>query len=133
MVHIGELLRMLKIGMDCSGTALIYDLYYGKRQVDELSEKEIQDIRYAWNSRNYIPEDIWNGQYSNKIVYIKPIHRADESEEDYSRRYVANMIEYLRDSEDPKWHNSNNPSLRWGGLLYLFSKLYKKGCWKIWK
>ncbi len=111
MNNVLENMRVLGVDISCPGSGLIVDLYYNRIKLEQLTSNQVEQIRYAWNTRKYIPESKWNGTDRNNVFYVKPKHHDGESREEFSRRYIANILEYLHDSENEKWKSPENPSL----------------------
>lgn len=103
MNHIMETLRRLGIDQACREAKTFLAVCYGRLKVEELTEKQIQEVRYVWNSRNYIPEDKWNGIDSENVSYVKPPHEAGEEPDEFSKEYIANIVEFINNPDDSRW------------------------------
>lgn len=106
--------RTLNIARQSKGAALLRSLYYENCKVEDLTQRQLEDIREVWNTRHFIPKKMWectecskrkNGEEcqscKNKkgfdnLFLIKPDHLLDESEEEYNRRYVKAIVDLLR-------------------------------------
>lgn len=111
-MHIMYVMRTAQIDMRCVGSGLLLALYFGKIKLEDLTDAQIEEIRYTWNSRKYIPKEKWEGLDNKDVYHVKPQHMTGETQEEFSRRYVARMLEYLRDPDSIKWkQEEKEPSL----------------------
>lgn len=106
--------RTLNIARQSKGAALLRKLYYGDCKVEELTKVQLEEIREVWNTRNFIPRRMWkctecskrnNGEECesckkrkgfDNLFLIKPDHIPEESEEEYNRRYIKEIVELLK-------------------------------------
>lgn len=92
-----EKLRMLKIDPAHRGIMYITAVLEGRQSIDDLNDDQIQLIVDAWDSRNYIPEDLYkkmSKKDSNNVV--KPENTEGLSREKYYRQVAANVIDFFR-------------------------------------
>lgn len=106
--------RTLGIDRMGKGATLLRNLYYGNIEVERLDKRQLEIIRETWNTRYFIPLDMWeckNCQMRAKkeecekcqkkkgfenLYLIKPEHAGQESEEEYNRKYVREMVNLLK-------------------------------------
>ena len=103
-VHIMETLRRIGIDQGCREAEIFLAVCYGRIKVEDLTDKQINAVRYVWNSRRYIPEEKWKGIDRKNVSYIKPVHQEGENEEDFSKEYIAKIVEFINDPDNPRWN-----------------------------
>ena len=106
-------LRTIGLDPGSFGVSLLRKLYYGSVKVENLTDLQLEAIRETWNTRSFIPLEMWKCTECPKkktsecevckkekgfdnLYLIKPEHIEGESESDYNRRYVLAMVELLK-------------------------------------
>lgn len=107
-VHIMETLRRLGIDLKCREAGTFLAVCYGRIKVEELTDKQIDEVRYVWNSRWFIPEKKWNGIDDKDVSYVKPSHQNGENEEDFSKEYIAKIVRFINDPDNLEWKTGHN-------------------------
>lgn len=102
-VHIMETLRRLGIDLGCREAETFLAVCYGRIKVENLTNKQIAAVRFVWNSRRFIPEEKWKGNDRKDVSYIKPLHQESEAEDEFSKEYIARIVEFINDPDNPKW------------------------------
>ena len=102
-VHIMETLRRLGIDQGCREAEIFLAVCYGRLKVEDLTAKQINAVRYVWNSRRYIPEEKWTGLDQKDVSYIKPVHQEGEDKDEFSKEYIARIVEFVNDPDDERW------------------------------
>ncbi len=81
------------IGLKCSlkGTKILEKLVTGKKELPNLSDREIDEILEAWESRKYVPIN-----KADSAISSKPGHVEGETEMQYKRRHVAKIVDIIQ-------------------------------------
>lgn len=94
-----EQLRILGITMGLTGTGIMENMIRKQVKTNQLSDKEIQAVLYAWDSRNFVPR---NKKGKIDVDIVSPIITKEEvenglySQEEYDRNYVEMIEKYLQ-------------------------------------
>lgn len=91
-----EKLRMLRIDPAHRGIMYIQAVLEGRQKLKNLNDDQIQLIVDVWDSRNFIPEDVYK-KMSKKGGIVKPENIENLPREEYYRQVAANVIEFFRD------------------------------------
>ena len=95
-----EEMRCLGIKPQCRGMMYIQQVVEGNRNFKDLHSKEHELIVEAWESRYFIPGNVFNSMESanheNVIaVRVKPEKENNESVKQYNKRFSKNIIEFF--------------------------------------
>ena len=88
---LNEKLRILRINPSCRGVLYISEVLEGKKKIEELNDDQVELIVVAWDSRKYVPHEI----FKNLKRKVKPEYKKKETREQYYRRFAENIIQYL--------------------------------------
>ena len=99
-------LRVLGISPETRGVGILEDLIIGKRQVDTLTNEEVYQVLYSWNSRHVAPYKMSGfKEYMDHVTPMISEKDVVDSEEDlepgkflrteYNREYVKQIVKYI--------------------------------------
>lgn len=86
-----EEFRRLGLNGSFKGTNTLKELVSGSKELSDLSDREIEDVLEAWESRRYIP--IGKLQMA---ISSKPGHVEGETDAEYNHRHVEKIVEILK-------------------------------------
>ena len=92
-------LRMLGIKMCMPGTFILQKFLSGEVKTEQLSEKEVDLVLAAWDTRNVVPENL---DFPYKVDVVRPSITKKEvtegvyTEKDYKRNFVERIEKYLQ-------------------------------------
>lgn len=91
-----EELRCLGISMGMAGTGIMDMMIDGKITTSDLTDKQVQDVLDAWETRNYVPcKLIKKVDRVEPAITKKEIEAGTYSQEEYNRNYVEMIEKYL--------------------------------------
>ncbi len=85
-----ETLRLLGISNEMIGTRLLERLMNREISISELTDRQINDILEAWDTRNIVPNS--RKEYVDRV---RPIVTDEEDQSEYNREYVQIIGKYL--------------------------------------
>ena len=94
-----EQLRVVGIKMGMPGTRIIEELMDGVRTVEKLTDKDVERILDAWDTRHYVPEKLLG---TNKVDHIshsitkQQVEAGEYTQEERNHDYVKHIIDYLK-------------------------------------
>lgn len=91
-----ETLRLLKINPACRGVMYIMEVLEGTKKIEDLNDDQIELIVDAWDSRAYIPEEIYQQLSGNGVDVVKPSNEKNLPREEYYREVAENVINFFR-------------------------------------
>ncbi len=92
-----EQLRNLGISPEKPGIAYMRKMLDGTIKTQNLTDKQIDEVLDAWNSRHFVPNDM-----KEEVDHVSPPITQEEleqklfSQEDYNRIYVELIEKYLK-------------------------------------
>ena len=99
-------LRVLGISPETRGVGVLEKLLIGKLQVDTLTNEEVSDVLYSWNSRHVAPYKM--RKFKEYMDHVAPmisekdvVDKKEDLEpgkflrEEYNREYVRQIVKYL--------------------------------------
>ncbi|MCI8655280.1 MAG: hypothetical protein HFJ48_05370 [Clostridia bacterium] len=96
-----EQLRMLGLHMGTAGAGIMEQMIRNNISTKDLSERQIQDVLYAWDARNVVPacmreEIIANGDIVKPAITNEEVSSGVYTQEEYDRNYVEMIEKYLK-------------------------------------
>ena len=91
-----EQLRILGVKIGFAGTGIMEKFIRKQVTTNQLSDKEIQEVLAAWETRNYVP-----ASKVKQVDTVKPVITKEEvekglySQKEYDRNYVEMIEKYL--------------------------------------
>lgn len=91
-------LRMLGISPELKGTGIMEQMLYGTISYNSLSYREIQEVLYAWETRNYVPVKVLEEGNVDRVspsITKEDVANGIRTQEEYDRDYVRMIEAYI--------------------------------------
>lgn len=91
--EVRSIVAQLGLSTELKGTLIIQEFVLSKRKTKMLSDKEVNLVLRAWESRWYVPRALIA---SDKNDNVKLLREEGETEEAYKRRKVEHIEKYVK-------------------------------------
>lgn len=93
-----SVVSQLGLRRDLRGTYIIQEFIKGKRKTEDLSDKEVEMVLSAWESRHYVPRALLTPGEEIQILVdnLNLTKEEEETEEKFNRRKTKQIERYVR-------------------------------------
>ncbi len=93
-----SVVSQLGLRRDLRGTYIIQEFIKGKRKTEDLSDKEVEMVLSAWESRHYVPRALLTPNEEIQILVdnLKLTKDEEETDEEFDKRKVKHIEKYVR-------------------------------------
>ena len=93
-----SVVSQLGLRRDLRGTYIIQEFIKGKRKTEDLSDKEVEMVLSAWESRHYVPRTLLTPGEKIQILVdnLNLTKDEEETDEEFDKRKVKHIEKYVR-------------------------------------
>lgn len=96
-------LRVLGISPELKGTGIMEKMLYGTISPEELTYKNVKEVLYSWDTRNFVPTKMLEDEKEGKIkidrvspaITQEEVESGCKTQEEYDRDYVRLISAYI--------------------------------------
>ena len=93
-----SIIAQLGLCRELQGTHIIQQFVIGGRKTEDLSNKEVEMVLSAWESRYYVPRALLTPEEDIQILVdnLSLTKEEEETEEEFGRRKVKHIERYVK-------------------------------------
>lgn len=93
-----SVVSQLGLRRDLRGTYIIQEFIKGKRKTEDLSDKEVEMVLSAWESRHYVPRALLTPGEKMQVLVdnVNLTKEEGEPDKEFDRRKVKHIEKYVR-------------------------------------